>query len=198
MQGLIEEGLCMLEWGNSRPASGAEHILSHYWEMKLARESRPPVFHGSKVGLGSVLAARSYEQLRNLSLADARRRLQASLLPDAAEEKRAIQSAFGEGAEAIIKLQQPWLNRTPAQYEALKSQVVAKWDEIQAIAAQVPAPQEIMRLLQQTGGVTHPSALGIRADEVAEALAYAPYIRTAFTILTLNRMLSLPHPLEVF
>ena len=47
MEALYEEGLCMLEYGSSRPASGSEHAFSHYWEMMLLREERPAVFHGS-------------------------------------------------------------------------------------------------------------------------------------------------------
>ncbi|HEX9012261.1 MAG TPA: iron-containing alcohol dehydrogenase, partial [Anaerolineaceae bacterium] len=43
---LIDVGLCMLLTGSSRPASGSEHSLSHFWEMKLMRESRPVSFHG--------------------------------------------------------------------------------------------------------------------------------------------------------
>src|SRR5690349_21058636 len=34
LEALIESGLCMLDFGASRPASGAEHHASHYWEMQ--------------------------------------------------------------------------------------------------------------------------------------------------------------------
>ncbi len=34
---LIESGLAMLLFGQSHPASGAEHHLSHYWEMEYIR-----------------------------------------------------------------------------------------------------------------------------------------------------------------
>ncbi len=44
MEGLIEAGFCMLDFGNSNPASGAEHHMSHYWEMKLLREGDRPYF----------------------------------------------------------------------------------------------------------------------------------------------------------
>ena len=55
--GLIESGFCMLDFGETRPASGYEHHVSHFWEMKLLREGRHSIFHGAKVGLG-VLASR--------------------------------------------------------------------------------------------------------------------------------------------
>ena len=51
MDSLVDSGMCMLDFGNSRPASGAEHYMSHFLEMKLLREGRPAVLHGAKVGL---------------------------------------------------------------------------------------------------------------------------------------------------
>ncbi|RPJ01013.1 MAG: iron-containing alcohol dehydrogenase, partial [Chloroflexi bacterium] len=50
IEALICSGLCMLDFGESRPASGAEHHASHYWEMLLLQEGRPAALHGAKVG----------------------------------------------------------------------------------------------------------------------------------------------------
>ena len=33
MEGLVLSGIAMSYIGNSRPASGSEHHMSHYWEM---------------------------------------------------------------------------------------------------------------------------------------------------------------------
>ena len=57
MEGLVESGMCMLDFGSSRPASGAEHHCSHYWEMRLLLEGRPAVLHGAKVGVASIKMA---------------------------------------------------------------------------------------------------------------------------------------------
>jgi glycerol-1-phosphate dehydrogenase [NAD(P)+] len=64
---LVESGYCMLDFGQSRPASGAEHHYSHFWEMKLLREGRPAVLHGAKVGVATVLVAGLYDRVRSLS-----------------------------------------------------------------------------------------------------------------------------------
>ncbi len=58
MDALLESGYCMLDFGSSRPASGAEHHYSHYWEMKLLREGRPAILHGAKVGVATVSGCR--------------------------------------------------------------------------------------------------------------------------------------------
>lgn len=50
MSALVESGLAMLLFGKSHPASGAEHHLSHYWEMEYIRTGRRQLLHGAKVG----------------------------------------------------------------------------------------------------------------------------------------------------
>ncbi len=60
LDALLESGYCMLDFGSSRPASGAEHHYSHYWEMMLLRQGRPAILHGAKVGVATALVAGLY------------------------------------------------------------------------------------------------------------------------------------------
>jgi glycerol-1-phosphate dehydrogenase [NAD(P)+] len=62
IEALIESGLAMLLFGQSHPASGGEHHLSHYWEMEFLRQNRPQVLHGAKVGAAVALLAEVYER----------------------------------------------------------------------------------------------------------------------------------------
>ena len=48
-EALVLSGIAMSFVGNSRPASGSEHHLSHYWEMKFQAEGKKPILHGIKV-----------------------------------------------------------------------------------------------------------------------------------------------------
>ena len=54
---LILSGLAMGMVGVSRPASGAEHQMAHYWEMDALRRGEKHPLHGNAVGVGTVLAA---------------------------------------------------------------------------------------------------------------------------------------------
>ena len=63
MRSLIESGIAMLLFGQSHPASGAEHHLSHYWEMAFHRSGRRQLLHGSKVGVACGLIADLYHSL---------------------------------------------------------------------------------------------------------------------------------------
>ncbi|WP_068619055.1 sn-glycerol-1-phosphate dehydrogenase [Paenibacillus tuaregi] len=60
MTALIESGIAMLLFGQSHPASGAEHHLSHYWEMEYLRRGSRAHLHGAKVGVACAEISRLY------------------------------------------------------------------------------------------------------------------------------------------
>ena len=63
MEALVVTGIAMYYVGNSRPASGCEHHLSHFWEMRFLMEGRKPVLHGTKVGVGMIIVTQMYHML---------------------------------------------------------------------------------------------------------------------------------------
>jgi glycerol-1-phosphate dehydrogenase [NAD(P)+] len=191
MNGLIESGLCMMEAGYSRPAAGAEHYLSHFWETKLLRENRPAILHGAKVGVACVLVAQAYEELKHISRQDVTTRLRASALPNRAQEIKRIETAYGPIAEDIAAIQAPFLDLTERGFELLKQKIVDHWAEIQQIAARVPSAQELTAWLKTVGGATTPAMLGLDDAEVALALDVAHYFRNRFTVIKLNRILGI-------
>lgn len=60
MTALIESGVAMLMFGQSHPASGAEHHVSHYWEMEYLRRGHRALLHGAKVGVACAEISRLY------------------------------------------------------------------------------------------------------------------------------------------
>ncbi len=191
MHALIESGLIILDFGDSASASGAEHHMSHFWEMMLLREGRPAILHGAKVGVATVMIADLYAQVRALSRVEAADRLEAAALPEKAAELRAIRSVFGAEAEAVARNHALYLDMTPDDYDAIKRRILERWDEIQAIAAQVPPPDEIARLLAVVGGPTTAVELGLTDAEAALALDNGHYLRNRFTVRKLVRVLGL-------
>lgn len=189
MDALVESGLCILDFGDSASASGAEHHLSHYWEMLLLRKGRPAILHGAKVGVATVMIADLYAQVRALSRADVVDRLEAATLPDRDSELAAIRAAFGPEGDAVARNHAAFLDMTPETYDAIKQRILDHWDEIQAIAAQVPPPAQIAHLLNVVGGPTTPAELGLTDAEAALALDNGHYLRNRFTVRKLARML---------
>jgi len=61
--GLCFCGFAMQLYQDSRPASGAEHMISHIWEMEHLSIDGLPVSHGFKVGVGLVVTTTLMERL---------------------------------------------------------------------------------------------------------------------------------------
>jgi glycerol-1-phosphate dehydrogenase [NAD(P)+] len=191
MDGLVESGICMALAGNSRPASGSEHHLSHYWELLLLQQGRPAVLHGAKVGIGTILIAGRWDQIRRLTLAEVERRLTTAQIPDPQKEREAVAAAFPFDPETIIKNQKLYLSMTEADFSAFKDKILLHWEKIAEIAAAVPPPGQIIELLRQVAAPLKVSDISLESQDEANALRYAHYLRSQFTISKLGRLLGL-------
>jgi len=60
---LSASGFAMQVMHDSRPASGAEHLISHIWEMEHLEMNGLPVSHGYKVAVGTLAMGFLYEML---------------------------------------------------------------------------------------------------------------------------------------
>lgn len=63
MEGFLVTGLGMAFTGNSRPASGSEHIVAHAWELADIEAKLPPHLHGLEVCEATRLIAIMYKML---------------------------------------------------------------------------------------------------------------------------------------
>jgi glycerol-1-phosphate dehydrogenase [NAD(P)+] len=189
--GLIESGFCMLDFGETRPASGYEHQISHFWEMLLLREGRHSVFHGAKVGVGVLASARVYDELRALTRDEAAERLRAAGLPDRAADESAIRAAYGPQADAVIDGHAPILGMTETELAEIKARVLAKWDDLQAAMNRVPGHQAILGWLELAGGATRLSDIGITQAEYRQGVDIAHFYRPRFNGKKLARLLGL-------
>jgi glycerol-1-phosphate dehydrogenase [NAD(P)+] len=192
MQALIESGFCMLDFGNSNPASGAEHHASHYWEMKLLREGRPALLHGAKVGFATIQVARRYVSIRALSRDELRNRLEAATLPDRDAEIAALEKGYGALADEVIQEHAAFLNLTEVDLRQLKQRIADCWDDVLQIAGRVPPPDIIAEYLDEVGAPTDHETLGLSAEEVRQGFEYGHYLRKRFTVMKLSRVLNLP------
>lgn len=61
IEALILTGVSMGLVGMSRPASGTEHQLAHYWEIKAIQSGIEHPLHGNAVGTSTLITAMLYE-----------------------------------------------------------------------------------------------------------------------------------------
>ncbi len=191
MNGLVESGFCMLDFGNSNPASGAEHHMSHFWELWLLRHGRPAIYHGSKVGIASVMTARLYREVAALGREGAERRLRSANPRPTAAQCEELAHAFGPIASQILEANAPFAEMSDQRLASLKLRIVDRWDDIEAIAAGLPSPEHIAELLRMAGGVVEPAEVGLGEEEVRLAASYGHYLRERFTIAKLANLLGM-------
>src|SRR5699024_11771054 len=65
IEALMLTGVAMALVRISRPASGAEHMLSHYWEMDFIAKKKFPELHGIKVGIATPIIAEVFEMMED-------------------------------------------------------------------------------------------------------------------------------------
>lgn len=66
LEGLTLTGVAMALVNISRPASGGEHMLSHYWEMDYVERGLNPNHHGIQVGVATPVLARFFEEMADI------------------------------------------------------------------------------------------------------------------------------------
>ncbi|RBP65383.1 glycerol-1-phosphate dehydrogenase [NAD(P)+] [Alkalibaculum bacchi] len=60
---LVLSGVCMSLVDDTRPASGSEHLVSHYMVMRAIEKGELPPSHGRTVAIGTLIATVLYEFL---------------------------------------------------------------------------------------------------------------------------------------
>lgn len=115
MEGLILSGQAITMFGNSRPASGSDHHLAHFWEMKALEQGRTIGLHGQKVGLGTRIMLQLYaevaQRVQDSDRADLRD-LFASLmsdLPSVSEYDALLKTASIDFAPSTLGITADWI-----------------------------------------------------------------------------------------
>ena len=178
---LLASGLAMQLNGDSRPASGAEHHLSHFWEMRFLREGRAPALHGAKVGVATVIIADIYHRAAGLF----RSETLGARTPYVSESE--LRRAFGPAADGILR------ENTPDPNAAVDfRRVFANREPIASVIDALPPSEAFAQALAALGGPVRPADLGIDDALSAEGQRYCLYVRRRMTLLRLLTMISGP------
>lgn len=185
-QALVLSGIAMDFSGNSRPASGAEHHQSHYWEMQFLFDGIPAVLHGTKVGIGTVLMLELYNTLADMEKPDfGKIREEIFQRPSMEEWEKEMRRCYREGAEGIIELEKKSGKNDPEGLLKRLSAIEEKWDEIQALARTAPKASGIYDVLDKMGAAKVPADVGIPGEYVYDSIRYGKELRDRYTILQL-------------
>ena len=178
--GLADTGYSMQLYKESRPASGAEHLMSHIWEMEHLLCNGEEVSHGFKVAIGTVTTTKLMEFIINTPLAKARE-LARPLLSNAEREAEIDEllkkDCYGSG---IKELAMSKFENTPERREEL----FAVWETLQKrLPVQIIPSDEAVKMLKAANSPAHYTEIGLGKEQYIHAIRTAQLIRKRYTVL---------------
>jgi glycerol-1-phosphate dehydrogenase [NAD(P)+] len=188
-EGLLASGLGMQAYGASRPASGAEHLFSHVWEMGGLVHGSVWVSHGFQVAVGSLLSRAVMEELFKLSIKEVSERIRMENLSGNLLEKRLKKaeqylgdSGMYRDTLSVIHSKTP----SPTVLEERRKRILDTWDLLrEKCTAFMPSFEKLKQLLSEAGCPTEPGDLGLTPAGIRFGMEVAQLIRTRYTVLDL-------------
>lgn len=185
--GLAATGFAMQYYHESRPASGAEHLFSHIWEMDNVMVHGEAPSHGFKVAIGTLLSTALMDETFAINTAEMRAKAMSAAEISAAERRHHVDallggSSFHAGAldVAVGKL------LTGEALLVRRRQIIAAWPLMQQRLEQQLIPyEELRRRFQLLGCPVEPADIGLDEAELRKGVLGAAMIRNRYTILDL-------------
>ncbi len=189
MEAILLSGFSMTIAGTSAPASGGEHLISHYWDMEQLHHGRPLMgLHGTQVGVGTRISALLYERLVALDAsaidvaAAVARRPDDSWLASLGE----VHDTLAPEIVAEIRDQLTTKQRHGDALAAELTSVRERWPTIQARLRETLMPAErLTRALREAGCVDRASGIGVGAERLVKTIRVCRHIRSRYVALDL-------------
>ena len=168
--------------GNSRPASCAEHHVTHLWDMEVINGPLDAL-HGEKVSVAALLVLEEYKRI---ATAITQGRCHAK--PYENEDEELLKETFGKKGllEEITKENEPELLKTisPQHLEECL-------DGIAEIIDELPNEQDMFHMLEKAGCAKTVYDIGLDEAAVLPSLRLAPYTRRRLSLLRISKMLEI-------
>lgn len=183
MEALVLTGIAMSFVGNSRPASGSEHHISHYWEMMFLHEGKKAVLHGTKVGIGTVAVSQMYDWLWEMPV-DFELARQTAWTRSYDTWAKEIRRAYPDAAEGVLALEQE-TGKNGTEGVLRRIDVMEKrFAEMKDFAqAWLPKSEEIRQMLASHGAPVNPHEVGISTQQIEDGVLYAKELRNRYGLL---------------
>ena len=175
MEALVGVGIAMAFVGNSRPASGSEHHMSHYFEVVGIMRNEPYFHHGIDVVYSAVFVQKLREQILALDKPNREAAF------DRAKWESIIADVYDSAADGVIALQDKlgWYDNSRADVYA------QKWNEIKAVLAEAPSSDEMLAYLNSIGLDISEYKDTYKAEKLQNAMWFSKDLKDRYTVLWL-------------
>lgn len=176
--GLLLSGIAMQMMGNSRPASGAEHHISHCIEMEPEGLGvRSDALHGEKVGVGTLLAVREYKRLAEIPA------LNWADYPDIGTDE--ISAVFGQRLSRQIEDE----NAKDAAAGITGAQIRGCWEQMRDEIGRIPEEASLLGAYRRLNVKSALADIGVDDALEQRLLEVSPMVRNRLTLMRLRRCL---------
>ena len=175
MEALVIIGILMSFAGSSRPASGSEHHLSHFFEITGILDNTDYLPHGTDVAYSTFVTAELREKI--LAMAFPHKLYRQS--PQ--DYETAIRAIYKSSAQGCMDLQEKVGNYKKNRLDVY----LGREAEIRRILAEMPSSREIAKLLEDVGFVLADFYAFYGAEKIANAVRYAKELKDRYTVLWL-------------
>lgn len=175
-EALVAVGILMAYVGNSRPASGSEHHLSHYFEIVGIVRGEKYFAHGIDVCFSAIETAKIREKLVGLTNLSG-----FAYSFDKEAYEREIRRIYGKIANEVLALQEKlgW-------YKTDRVKIYReKWQEIRALLRSAPTAAEMLSLTEKVGLSYETFRKEYGEEKIEDALFYAKDLKDRYSVLWL-------------
>ena len=203
-EGLVMSGFAMQAMGSSRPASGTEHQVSHYWDMESLSFGGRPVSHGFKVGIGTLFSTKALEFLLRYDLSKLDVEKAVTSWPATFDALKATFPVIYGDRPAHIRRAEEEMSKKYSPPERLREELSTfkrVWPELsERLKAQLMPFGEVREKLRLAGAPVEPEQIGVTRARFRETCRGVPYMRNRYFGLDLVERLGLMDVLldEVF
>ncbi len=185
--GLCQTGFAMQVMEDSRPASGAEHLISHIWEMDHLCFNDVPVSHGYKVALGTLISTAFMEELCRHDAKSLQESMALAPNVDLVQREAQVRSCAGDSPaqESILQIVRQKFLQGTALHER-RMLIIKEWPSMRENILEQLIPFATLRdMFTIVGCPTTPSQIGVGLEQLRRGITMAQMIRTRYTILDL-------------
>ena len=183
-EGLVIGGIAMNFAKISRPASGMEHYISHVWDMRGLSMGTPVETHGVQCAIGTLYTAKLYEMLRSVT-PDKEKALRYVEQFDVEAWYQELSAFMGSGADAMIALDKKEQKYDKIKHAARLEKILANWDAIMEIVAELPTAAQIEAILDQIDCPKSETAFGLDHSILPMTVKAAKDIRDKYVVARL-------------
>lgn len=171
---LVLIGVTLSLLGSTRPGSGSEHHLSHFFEIVGLTRNEPYFIHGTDVAYSTIVTAHMREKILALETP-------VFAMESAAQREAAWERIYGPVAGEVKALQV----QAGSYARNLEPLYVEKWPQIREILSQCPTAKECAEIFQKAGYRLEAFTELYGESKIHDAMLYGKDLKDRYSVLWL-------------